>query len=94
VRIIGTAKLDEFARKHARARKSLATWEKVVRAADWKNSAEMKRTFNSVDYDDPRTILDIGGNNLRLVALVDFGKQIVQISDVMTHAEYDKGRWK
>jgi len=62
--------------------------------AEWKNSAEMKRTFNSVDYNDPRTIFDIGENNLRLIALVDFKKQLVQITDVMTHAEYDKGRWK
>jgi mRNA interferase HigB len=92
VRIIGTTKLDEFARRHARARKSLAIWEKVVRAAAWKNSEDMKRTFNSVDYDDPRTIFNIGGNNIRLIALVDFKKQLVQVADVMTHAEYDKDR--
>ena len=94
MRIIGTARLDEFARRHARARKSLANWEKVVRAAAWKNSEEMKRTFNSVDYDDPQTIFNIGGNNLRLIALVDFKKQLVQITGVMTHAEYDKEKWK
>jgi len=94
VRIIGTAELDEFAMKHASARKPLANWEKVVRAAVWKNSEEMKRTFNSVDYDDPRPIFDIGGNRVRLIALIDFKKQLVQITGVMTHAEYDKGRWK
>lgn len=65
-----------------------------MRAAAWKNSAEMKRTFNSVDYADRKTIFDIGGNNFRLIALVDFGKQLVQITDVMTHAEYEKERWK
>ena len=94
MRIIGTAKLDEFARSHARARKSLANWEKVVRAAAWKNSEDMKRTFNSVDYDDPRTIFNIGGNNVRLIALVDFNKQLIQVADVMTHAEYDKEQWR
>jgi mRNA interferase HigB len=94
VQIIGTAKLDEFAWKHARARKSLANWEKVVRAAAWKNSEDVKQTFNSVDYDDPWTIFNIAGNNLRLIALVDFKKQLVLVTDVMTHAEYDKERWK
>jgi mRNA interferase HigB len=94
VRIIGAMKLDEFARRHARARKSLANWEKAVRSAAWKNSEEMKRTFNSVDYDHPKTIFNIAGNNLRLIALVDFKKQLVQVADVMTHAEYDEGRWK
>jgi len=94
VRIIGVSKLDDFARRHARSRKPLANWEKVVGAASWKNSEEMKGTFNSVDYDDRKTIFDVGGNNFRLIAFVDFGKQLVQIADVMTHAEYEKERWK
>lgn len=80
--------------QRGRARKSLANWEKVVRGAAWKDSEEIKRTFNSVDYDDPRTIFNIGGNNLRLIALVDFKKQLVLITGVMTHAEYDKEKWK
>ena len=54
----------------------------------------MKSTFNSVDYDNGKTIYDIGGNNFRLIALVDFGKQLVQVADVITHAEYEKGRGK
>jgi mRNA interferase HigB len=54
----------------------------------------MKSTFNSLDYDDGKTIFDPGGNNFRLIALVDFGKQLVQILDVMTHARYDQERWK
>ena len=94
VRVIGVSKLDDFARRQAKARKPLANWEKIVRAASWKNSAEMKRTFSSVDYADRKTIFDVGGNNFRLIALVDFGKQLVQVTDVMTHAEYEKERWK
>jgi mRNA interferase HigB len=90
VRVIGIAKLDEFVRRNARARVSLANWEKVVRAAAWKNFAEMKRTFNSVDHHAPKTIFHIGGNNFRLIALVDFRKQLVQVTDIMTHADYDK----
>jgi mRNA interferase HigB len=94
VRIVGVSKLDEFARRHAGARKSLANWEKVVRPATWKNSEGIQRTFNSVDYAERKTIFDVGGNNFRLIALVDFEKQLVLVSDVMTHAEYEKERWK
>jgi len=56
----------------------------------------MKSTFQTwgVDYDAPRTIFNIGGNNLRLIALVDCKKQLVQVTDVVTHAEYEKERWK
>jgi len=47
-----------------------------------------------VDYDYPKTIFNIAGNNLRLIALIDYNKQLVQVAGVMTHAEYDKERWK
>ncbi|HTC90282.1 MAG TPA: type II toxin-antitoxin system HigB family toxin [Bryobacteraceae bacterium] len=94
MRVIRVSKLDDFARRQAKAREPLANWEKIVRAASWKNAGEMKRTFNSVDYADRKTIFDVGGNNFRLIALVDFGKQLVQVIDVMTHAEYEKERWK
>jgi mRNA interferase HigB len=94
LRIIGLAKLNEFARRHARARKPLANWEKVVKAAAWTNSADMKMTFNTVDYVDGKTIFDVGGNNFRLIASIDFAKEIVQVTGVLTHAEYVRDGWK
>jgi mRNA interferase HigB len=94
VRIIGVAKLNGFARRYNKAAKPLANWEKVVRAASWKNSQELKRTFNSVDYFEGRAIFNIGGNNFRLIAMIDYQEQVVDVIDVLTHVEYDKDRWK
>jgi mRNA interferase HigB len=54
----------------------------------------MKMTFNTVDYVDGKTIFDVGGNNFRLIAWIDFAKEIVQVADVLTHAEYARDRWK
>jgi mRNA interferase HigB len=94
VRIIGAAKLNGFALGHSKAAKPLANWEKVVKAASWNNSQELKRTFNSVDYFEGRTIFNIGGNNFRLIAMIDYKEQFVDVIDVLTHVEYDKDRWK
>ena len=94
MRIIGLAKLNEFARRHAKARKPLANWEKVVKSAAWKNPADMKITFNTVDYVDGKTIFDVGGNNFRLIAWIDFPKEIVQVTNILTHSEYERDRWK
>jgi mRNA interferase HigB len=94
VRLIGVAKLGDFARRYTAATKPLANWEKVVRAASWKNSQKLKRTFNSVDYFQGQTIFDIGGNKFRLIATINYEEQFVEVTDVLTHVEYDKDRWK
>jgi len=85
LRIVGLAKLNEFAPRHAKARKPLANWENVVKAAAWKNSADMTMTFNTVDYVDGQTIFDVSGNNFRLIAWIDFAKEIVQVTGVLTN---------
>jgi mRNA interferase HigB len=94
VRIIGVAKLNGFALRHTKAAKPLANWENVVKEASWKNSQELKRTFNSVDDFEGRTIFNIGGNKFRLIAMIDYQEQFLNVVDVLTHIEYDKDRWK
>ena len=50
----------------------------------------MKRTFNSVDYDDPEDHFQYcREQHIRLIALVDWGKQFIQVA-VIPHAEYEK----
>jgi mRNA interferase HigB len=84
--------LDRFARGHATARRPLARWEKIVMAATWKNLVDVQRTFRHADLVDDEIIFNIGGNKYRLAAVVDFKSQTVLVTDVHTHAEYDKRR--
>jgi mRNA interferase HigB len=90
VRILGIAKLQGFARRHANARKRIAAWERAVDSASWKNLVELQATFSGADLVDDKIIFNIGGNNYRLKAIVDFAKQTVLVTDVQTHAEYDR----
>ena len=92
MQILGRAKLDDFGRRHAAARKRLAAWEKAVQAADWKNLVELKGTFGSADLADDEFVFNIGGNNFRLWAMVDFKAQTVLVTDVQTHSEYSRQR--
>jgi len=39
-------------------------------------------------------VFNIGGNKYRLIAAIHFNRGKVYIRDVLTHAEYDKERWK
>ncbi len=83
--------LDAFVQKHANAAKPLNKWLTDVMAAHWKNHAELKKMYPSVDYvKNGRYVFNISGNNYRLVAVVVFVGGIMNIRFIGTHAEYDK----
>ena len=59
-------------------------------SVSWKNLVELQATFSSADSVDDKIIFNIRGNKYRLKAIVDFAKQTVLVTDVQTHAEYDR----
>ncbi len=83
--------LDDFVQTHVQATKPLNKWIEVVKAAQWKNHAELKSSFPSADYvKNGRYVFNIAGNNYRIVAVVIFIGRVMNIRFVGTHAEYDK----
>ena len=66
------------------------TWYRVVKAAEWPNMAAVKKSFGSADpITGDRVVFDIKGNDYRLVAAIDFEKQLLWIKFFGTHKEYD-----
>jgi mRNA-degrading endonuclease HigB of HigAB toxin-antitoxin module len=59
---------SEFVQLYRNASESLTNWLDVVEHSAWKNPAELRRTFASADFVGEFTILNIGGNNFRLIA--------------------------
>lgn len=90
--ILNISELIEFQNIHANSRRSLDKWQKTVAKAAWKNFSELRNDFRSADYVKEQVIFNIGGNNYRLTAWVNYNAQRVWILKVMTHNEYD--RWK
>ncbi len=84
----------KFQAKYPNSRRPLAEWIRKTMAAKWNTFADIKRTFNSVDYAAPFCIFDIGGNKYRAITIVSFVEQAVLIDKVLTHPEYDKWRPK
>lgn len=83
--------LDDFVQSHSQALKPLNKWIEVVVASHWKSHADVKATFPSADYvKSGRYVFNIGGNNYRLVAVVIFVGDVLNIRFIGTHAEYDK----
>jgi mRNA interferase HigB len=91
MRVISFSMIRNFIAKHADADVPLRDWYKRVTNADWNTFADMKQTFNTVDYvGNDRYVFDIKGNNYRVVAIVLFVNKKVYMRFVGTHDEYDK----
>jgi mRNA interferase HigB len=103
VNVISRRKLRAFyeavgeRRRHAAA---FDAWFKLARKARWRSFQDVKALFGHTDVardtasQRTATIFDIGGNKYRIITLIDYLRQTVLITHVMTHAEYDKNKWK
>lgn len=91
---ISNRTLKIFAERRPDAERPLQAWRKAMEKGNFRSFADLKLTFGSVDKINDRYIFDIGGNKYRLIAYVRFDWQRCYIKQVLTHAEYDRERWK
>lgn len=47
-------------------------------------------TQHGYKYKDKWWVLDVGGNNLRLILFIQFVNQRMYIKHIVSHAEYDR----
>ena len=87
-------KARKFFHKFNAAEAPLKSWRAATQKATWTDFPSIKETFNSADWHEGLVIFDIKGNDFRLIAVCVFENSTVYIKDVMTHEEYDQGRWK
>jgi mRNA interferase HigB len=86
--------IEKFVRKHANARPAFNRWRRIAQAASWEDIEDVKQDFLSADKYRACTIFDVADNNYRLITKIDYTVQIVAIRKALTHAEYDKEKWK
>lgn len=84
----------EFAVRHPAARAPLLNWYVVVSRTDFASFSALRTVFGSVDQVGKFTVFDIGGNKYRLIAAVHHNRRRLYIRHALTHAEYDRGKWK
>ncbi|OUY08055.1 hypothetical protein CAP51_00050 [Acinetobacter populi] len=65
-----------------------------MKANEPNDFAVMKQLFPAVDKVGKFHVFDIGGNKIRLIAVVMYRAKKVYIRHVLSHSEYDKGCWK
>ena len=94
VGLIGRDTLQSFARKHPDAGSSLRARTQAIEVNSFRHFVDLRKTFGSADLVRPHTVFNISGNKYRLIALVNYMLQAVAVEHVLTHAEYDLGRWR
>jgi mRNA interferase HigB len=89
--------LREFAEEHYEALVPLRAWYKTTAKCVWKSLAEVKKVYPHADAIGKCTVFNIGGNDFRLVAQIDYETGVIYVKKVMTHAEYsykNGAQWK
>jgi mRNA interferase HigB len=101
--VLNTVELERAARRNAPLRRALGDWLQKTTAGDWSNLADVRMTFPNADGVSIKvrgvgqvvvTVFNIKGNEYRLLAIINYEKRLLTIRDVLTHAEYNKDRWK
>lgn len=92
--IITRKRLNEFAEKFPDANNALADWYQLMKQNDFDSIAEVRQIFPSADKVGKLTVFNIGGNKVRLIAAIHYNRKKIYIRAVLTHREYDEGKWK
>lgn len=92
--IISYKKIREFCKIHPRAETSMNHWYRIVKYEEFNDFSDIKNIFSSADQVGNFVVFNIGGNNYRLIAFIRYQLKRVFIRHILTHPEYDKGKWK
>jgi mRNA interferase HigB len=94
VHVISRKALKEAAARHADLEAPLDTWYHSAKKAQWKSLTDVRRTYPDADTVGEYTVFNIKGNEYRLIVTINYRTGRIFIRHVLTHAEYNRGRWK
>lgn len=92
--IISHKQIFIFAREHPDTRNALDDWYRIVRRTNFNSFAHLRQIFPSADQVGKLTVFNIGGNKVRLIVAIHYNQHRLYIRHILTHAEYNKGKWK
>ncbi len=95
MKLIGQETIDSFKKKHPTSRKALDRWVKLIQSSSFKSPQDVKNLFGvNVDFVGGQAVFDVGGNKIRAITKIQFGVQIILVTHVLTHEQYDKDKWR
>ncbi len=91
MRVVKKKTIVEYFAKHPDAKVALEDWYEKAANAQWKNFADLRKTFGSADnVGGKRIVFNIKGNDYRLVAIVLYRIGMIYVRFIGTHSEYSR----
>jgi len=90
--VISRRPFNDAAKDHPNQRQALEDLFRALRSLNFSSPDEMRHVFPSLDnfkYKDKWWVLDVGGNNLRVIAFIQFVHKRIYVKHILTYAEYD-----
>lgn len=94
MRIISKRMLRDYWEVHPAAEEVLTDWFRKMKRISPTNLTELRLTFPSADLVGDCLVFNVGGNNYRVIAHLNYRRNEMFIRFVLSHAEYDKDKWK
>jgi mRNA interferase HigB len=92
VHVISRKPFDDAAIRYPAARAALQRNYDLLRKGDFTTPDQLRNAFPTLDnfkYRDKWWVLDIAGNNLRLIAFIQFRDNRMYVKHIVNHTEYD-----
>lgn len=95
VQLLGKNIVDDFKKKHPLSRKALDRSMKLIEGAKFDNPKGIKEILGgNVDFVGGQAVFDVGVNKIRAITKIAYGVKVVLVTHILTHAEYEKNKWK
>lgn len=94
MRLIKISSLRMDASRYPDIKKAVENWYAVVKVAKWRNLEEIKQVYRDTEAVGNFTVFNLKGNHYRLIVGIKYEFQVIYYKYLLTHTEYDKGRWK
>ncbi|MEA5549700.1 type II toxin-antitoxin system HigB family toxin [Anabaena cylindrica UHCC 0172] len=86
--------LREDAAKYPDIKKQIDSWYATVKKFEWQNLEDVRKIYRNAEAVGNFTVFNIKGNDYRLIVGINYETQNVYYKYLLTHAEYNKDKWK
>ena len=94
MRVIGTDQIEAFCRRRRTACRHFDRWLQAIDGAVWRKWADVRQTYARASKAGLCVVFDVQGGSFRVITRIDYEFQVISVLHVLTHPEYDEGKWK
>ncbi len=92
--LISIRKLRDDTAKYPDTKQVIEAWYTVAKKARWQNLEDVRKIYRDAEAVGNFTVFNIKGNKYRLIVGIDYDSQTIFYKYFLTHADYDKDKWK